>query len=98
MTGGKVWAGDYGDGSVEGSAANLVDVLGIEVERGLDEGEGGGGGYMLALESTGIITQEADMGGTALVDARNGFNGMTHLEMMWTIRHCWTAGLRITFN
>ena len=36
MTGGKVWAGDYGDGSVEGSAANLVDVLGIEVERGLE--------------------------------------------------------------
>ena len=39
------------------------------------------------LESTGLLTQDADPGGTTLVDARNGFKKMSRLAMLWTVRH-----------
>ena len=38
------------------------------------------------------------MSGKIFVDARNGFNELSHLEMLWTVRHCWSAGARFTFN
>ena len=33
-----------------------------------------------------------------LVDARNGFNKLSRLAMMWTMRHRWPAGARFAFN
>ena len=33
-----------------------------------------------------------------LVDARNGFNDLSRLTMMWTVWHSWPAGARFTFN
>ena len=52
----------------------------------------------MALEATGILNQEADPGGTALVDARNGFNELGRLEIMWTVRYLWPVGGRFEFN
>ena len=40
------------------------------------------------MEATGLLNQEAEHSRTTLVDARNGFNDLIHLEMMWTVRHC----------
>ena len=36
----------------------------------------------MALESTGLLTQGADPGGTMLVDALNGFNKLIRLAML----------------
>ena len=36
--------------------------------------------------------------GTTLVDACNGFNELSRLEMLWTVRHSWTARARFVFN
>ena len=33
-----------------------------------------------------------------LVDAKNGFNELSRLAMMWTVRHLWPAGSRFAFN
>ncbi len=30
--------------------------------------------------------------GLTLVDARNGFNELSHYSMLWTMRHCWPKG------
>ena len=37
-------------------------------------------------------------GGTTLVDARNGFNELSRLAMLWTVRHRWPAGARFVLN
>ena len=55
-----------------------------------------GGG--VALEATGILTQDAEAGRTTLVDARNKFNKLSRLTMLWTVRHRWPAGSRFVFN
>ena len=41
----------------------------------------------MALETTELVTQDAEPGRTTLVDARNGFNKLIRLEMLWTVRH-----------
>ena len=35
---------------------------------------------------------------TTIVDAYNGFNELSRLKMMWTVQHCWPAGVKCTFN
>ena len=52
----------------------------------------------MELEATGCLTQEADPSGTTLVDACNGLNKLSRLEMLWTLRHCCPAGSRYVFN
>ena len=47
------------------------------------------GGGLQALESTGLLTQDADPGGTALADDYNGFNEMIHLAILWMVSHRW---------
>ena len=60
----------------------------VERESGSRERERGDWeGGVLALEATGLPTQDAELGGTALVDARNGFNKMSRLAMLWTVHH-----------
>ena len=62
-----------------------------EVEKDYVETKGGGGGGvrgLLVLESTGILTQDAEPGETMLVDAHNGLNEVIRLAMLWTVHHC----------
>ena len=72
---------------------------GAEVEKyNVDEEEGVLVGGALALEATGLLTQNAEPGGTTIVDACNGFNKLSRLEMLWKVRHRWPAGARFVFN
>ena len=71
----------------------------MEVEGdGGSEGEEGGGGTQQALEALEFLTQDAEPSGTTLVDARNGFNELSRLAMLWTVRHRWPAGAKFAFN
>ena len=74
---------------------NLETALEMEEE---EEEEGEGEGNLMSLEATWLLTQEADPSGTTLVDACNGFNELSHLVMLWTVRHCCLAGARFAFN
>ena len=69
----------------------------VEEDRG-SEGEEEGGGTLRALGTLEFLTQEADLSGTTLVDARNGSNELSRLAMLWTVRHCWPVGERFAFN
>ena len=42
--------------------------------------------------------RKAEPSGTTLVDARNGFNELSRLTMLWVVCHRWPAGLRFAFN
>ena len=65
----------------------------MEIEGdGRSKGEEGGGGTQRALEALEFLTQNAEPSGTTLVDARNGFNELSRLAMLWTVRHRWPAG------
>ena len=68
----------------------------VEVDRG-SKGEEGGGGTQRALEALEFLTQEAEPSRTTLFDARNGFNDLSRLAMLWTVQHRWPAGARIAF-
>ena len=60
--------------------------LEMEVEEvGASEGKKEGGGTQRSLEALEFLSQEADPSGTTLVDARNGFNEMSRLAMLWTV-------------
>ena len=69
----------------------------VEEERG-SEGEDEGGGTQRALGALEFLTQEAEPSGTTLIDARNGFNKLSRLAMLWTVRHRWPTGARFAFN
>ena len=86
-------------GTEEEAAEGLAEALGMEVEEeGASEGEEGGGETLRALEDLEFLTQEAELSGTTLVDARNGFNELSRLAMLWTVQHCWPTGARFVFN
>ena len=76
----------------EEAAEGMAEALQMEIEEERDS-EGGeeGGGTQRALEALEFLTQEAEPSGTTLVDARNGFNDLSRLEMLWTVP---TAGQR----
>ena len=67
-------------------------------EDGGSEGEEGGDGTPRAPGVLELLTQDTEPSETTLVDARNGFNELSRLEMLWTVRHRWLAGARFTFN
>ena len=81
----------------EEEAAEGLDAA-LETQEMEDEGDGGsegeegGGGNQRALESLEFLTQDAETSGTTLVDAHNGFNELSRLEMLWTVRNQWPAG------
>ena len=86
-------------GTEEEAAEGLVDALRMEVEEDEgSEGEEEGGGTLRALRDLEFLTQDAEPSGTTLVDARNGFNQLSRLAMLWTVQHRWPAGARFTFN
>ena len=86
-------------GTYEEAEEGMAAALGMEVEadRG-SEGEEGGGGNQWALEALEFLTQEAEPSGTTLIDTRNGFNELSRLAMLWTVRHRWPAEARFAFN
>ena len=86
-------------GTEEEAAEVLEAVLGMEVEEDRDsEGEEGGDGTQRALGALEFLTQDSDPSGTTLVDSHNGFNDLSCLAMMWTMRHHWPAGVRLALN
>ena len=86
-------------GTEEEAAERLAEALRMEVEEeGASEGEDEGGGTLHALRALEFLTQEAEPSGTTLVDARNWFNKMSRLTMLWNVRHRWPAGERFAFN
>ena len=83
----------------EEETVGFESTLGMEVEEVSEsEGEERGEGTRQALVALEFLTQEAEPSRTTLVDARNGFNKLSPLEMMWTMWHRWPAGARFTFN
>ena len=71
----------------------------MEVEEDRDsKGEEGGDGTQRALGALEFLTQDVELNGTTLIDARDGFNKLSRLAMLWTVRHCWTAGARFAFD
>ena len=71
----------------------------MEVEGdGWSEGEEGCRGTQRALEALEFLTQYAEPSGTTLVDAHNGFNELSRLAMLWTVRHRSPARARFVFN
>ena len=66
--------------------------------EGEGEGEEEGEGNLRALGSLELLTQEEEPSGITLVDARNGFNDMSRLEMLCNVRDRWPAEARFDFN
>ena len=52
----------------------------------------------MALEDTGLLTQDEEPDGTTLIDACNGFNELCRLAMLWKVHYRWSAEVRFTFN
>ena len=84
-------------GIEEEAAEQLEAALGMEVEE-TGEGEEDYDGTIRALEALEFLTQDAEPSRTTLVDACNGFNKLSRLAMMWTVRQCWPAGTKFAFN
>ena len=61
-------------------------------------GEEGGVGTLRALGTLDFLTQGAEPSGTTIIDARNGFNKLSRLAMMCTVRNLCLAGARFVFN
>ena len=83
-------------GTEEEAAEGLGVAPEMQVEEDEEEGKGeeGGIGTKRVLEALEFLTQEADPIRTTLVDARNGFNKLRRLAMLWTMRHRWPVGAR----
>ena len=69
----------------------------VEEDRG-NEGEEESDGTLRALGALEFLNQDADPSGTTLVDARNGFNELSRLEMLRTVRKHWPEGAMFAFN
>ena len=86
-------------GTEEEVAEHLEAALGMNVEEdGGSEGEEGGEGTQRALGALEFLTQDAYPSRSTIVDACNGFNDLSRLAMMWTVRHRWPEGARLAFN
>ena len=56
------------------------------------------GGHLLELDTTGILTQDANPGITILVYACNSFKKLIRLSIIWTVCHRCPAGARFVLN
>ena len=84
-------------GTEEEAAKGLKAALRMEIkEEGEIEGEGereeGVDGTLRALVDLEFLTQDTEPRRTTLVHARNGFNKLSRLAMLWSVRHRWPAG------
>ena len=86
-------------GNKEEATEGLAEALGMEVvEDEGSEGEEGGRGNLRALGALEFLNQDADPSGTTLVDAFHGFNELSRLAMLLTVRHRWPAEARFAFS
>ena len=81
----------------EKAAERFKTALEMEVEE-KGKGEEGGEGTQRSLGALQFITQDSEPSGTTLIDSSNGFNELSRLAMLWTMRHHWPAGARFAFN
>ena len=88
-------------------AINKLRTMMEEMEAGEDDMDEGGSvgsgrevirGALLALEATGILTQDEEPDSKPLINACNEFNEPICLVMLWTVRHCCSAGTRFSLN
>ena len=91
-------------GTEEEAAEGLEAALGmasqemeVEEDRG-SEGEYESGESPRALGALELLTQEAEPSRTTLIDARNGFNKLSRLAILWNVWHRWLVGARFAFN
>ena len=75
----------------------LTAVLEMELEEE-GEGEEESDGDLMELVALEFLTQDAEPSETTLIDARNGFNDLSRLAMLWNVRHRWPVGSRFAFN
>ena len=73
-------------GTEEETEEQQEAVLEMEVERE-GEREEGGDGTQRSLGSLEFLTQDSEPIRTTLVDAHNGFNELSRLAMLLTVRH-----------
>ena len=86
-----------GKEAAEGLAASLV--IEVEEDRGGEgEGEEVGAQTQGALGALEFLTQDAEPSRITIVDACNGFNKLSRLEILWTVQHRWPSGVMFTFN
>ena len=82
-------------GTEEEAVDGLEAALGLKVKEYRDsEFEEGREGTQRALGTLEFLTQDVEPSGTKLVNARNGFNKLSRLAMLWNVRHRWPAGAR----
>ena len=86
-------------GTEEEAAEGLAAAMETEMEKDRgSEGEDEGGGTLQALRALEFLTQEAKPSETTLVDARNRFNDLRRLAILWTVRHRLLAEARFALN
>ena len=87
------------EGTEEEAAEGIEAALEMEVEEDKgSEGEEEDGEPQRALGALEFLTQEAEPSVTMLVDACNGFNDLSRLAILWTVRYRWPAGARFGLN
>ena len=62
------------------------------------EGDKGNDVTLRGVGDIEFLTHDAEPSGKMIVDARNGFNDLSRLAMLWTMRCRWPAGARFAFN
>ena len=88
-------------GTEEEAAERLEAALGMEINKdgeGECEGEKWGEATQRTLGDLYLLTQDAYPSGKTLAYARNGFNKLSRLAMLWTVWHRWPEGTRFPFN
>ena len=85
------------EGTEEEAVGIIEKAIGMEIEEE-GKGEKGGDGTLRALVAIEFLIQEVDLIGTKLADSYNGFNELSRLEIMWTVRHLWLAGAIFVLN
>ncbi len=53
---------------------------------------------ILAKDDSHSRYKEGTWFGSALFDARNGFNELNRYLMLWNVAHLWNQGSRFAFN
>ena len=66
--------------------------------EGEGEGEEEGEGTLRALESIEFLNHDTELSGKTLIEACNGFNELSRLEILWTVWHICPEGVRFTFG
>ena len=95
----RIETGGTDERAAEGLEAALeIQVVGDGKDDRAGEGEEEGTETLQALGALQLLTLDAEPSRITLVDACNGFNKLSRLAMLWTVRHRWPLGARFAFN